>query len=163
MKKIKLSQGKYALVDDNVYEQLKGYNWFADKHNSTYYAVRNNWHEGDYSKVYMHRQILSSVKGSCVDHLNHEGLDNRKINLRTCSNANNVRYQRPRVGCSSQYKGVCWDKRSGKWCAYISPNRKRISLGYFSDEIEAAKAYDAAAIKYFGEYSYINFGKRMTG
>jgi len=105
----------------------------------------------------MHRVILKAPEDKFIDHINHNGLDNRKSNLRICTmqqNAWNMRKQRGnRV---SQYKGVTRRNDTGKWQARIICNRKRISIGCFDDEMAAAMAYDNKAKELFGEYAALN-------
>lgn len=97
-------------------------------------------------------------EGQLVDHINHNGLDNRKANLRLATAAQNARNrQKCKSKKTSKYKGVCWHKRDKKWTGRILVNSKSIALGYFEDEKEAARAYDRAARKYYGEYAEPNF------
>ena len=105
----------------------------------------------------MHRLIMNCPKGLLVDHKNHDGLDNRKCNLRLCTNAENQYNQKPlQKKTSSQYRGINWQKRIGKWDVWIQLNGKSIFLGSFSNEIEAAKAYDKKAKELFGEFAHLN-------
>ena len=99
---------------------------------------------------------MDAPKGLFVDHINHDGLDNRKSNLRLCTQRQNNQTQRPR-GKTSKYKGVYWNKRAKKFMASICIDGKKKSLGYFIDEVAAAKSYDKAAKKLFGEFAYLNF------
>jgi hypothetical protein len=96
-------------------------------------------------------------KSILIDHINHNGLDNRKANLRLATPAQNSRNRRPVGRGSSQYKGVSYRKTDGVFIADIRAGRKRIYLGCFKREIEAAKAYDTAAKKYHGEFASLNF------
>ncbi len=91
------------------------------------------------------------------DHINHDGLDNRKTNLRNCTLKQNNANTRPTKGASSKYKGVTFAKREKKWVVYIKKDGRQTFLGCFDDEVEAAKAYDAAAAKLYGEFAYLNF------
>jgi len=107
----------------------------------------------------MHREVLKVPDYLLVDHINHNGLDNRKANLRPATKTQNGRNRR-KVNiqrCRSRYKGPCWYGRKKKWGVKIMVDGKSIFLGYFDDEIDAAKAYDTAAKKYFGDFASLNF------
>ena len=158
MKKIKLTQGKDALVEDEDFERLNKFKWRAKFDGYNWYAYRNNRKGLKNSPIAMHREILnlSMGDGKYIDHINHYGLDNRKSNLRVCTHAENLYRQRSRIG-SSRYKGVSWNKQSKKWTAYIAKNGLQKHLGYFKDEMIAALIYDLNAIKYFGEFASTNF------
>jgi len=158
MKEIKLTQGQFSIVDDDMFEDLNQFKWHADKDGNTFYAKRNACNNGKWKKVLMHREILGLIDRNIhCDHINHNGLDNRKINLRKCSGTQNRRNQIPLSGCSSKYKGVSWRKTYKKWVAIITVDRKRIHLGSFVNEIEAANAYDKAAKVHHKEFAYTNF------
>ena len=106
----------------------------------------------------MHREVCKVADDMLVDHINHNGLDNRKANLRPATWAQNIRNRKKYFDKSrSRYKGLVWDRYSNKWRARICLNRTQIQLGSFDDEIEAAKAYDRAAKKYHGEFASLNF------
>lgn len=105
----------------------------------------------------MHRLIMNTPDHLVCDHINHNGIDNRKQNLRNCTKKQNRANSRSLAKSSSKYKGVCWDKSCKKWCAYIKNNDKRTHLGYFEDEAEAARAHDRAAKKIRGEFAALNF------
>ncbi len=152
-KLIPLTQGQFAIVDADDYEELSRYKWHVNKGGRTYYA-RSQKKGKD---IKMHRLIMGAPKGLFVDHINHNGLDNRKQNMRLCTRLENIRNQLPRRGGSSQYKGVGWHKKTKKFVARITYKGKRTSLGYYDDEIEAAKAYDKKAKELFGEFAYLNF------
>ena len=151
-KEIDLTQGKVALVDDNVYEELVRYNWTADKHRKTCYARRNIPVNGKKVKVYMHRQILGLKQGdgTTVDHINHDGLDNRHINLRIVSHATNLRHRNGlQPNNTSGYTGVWWSKQGKKWCAEIKMYGKKIYLGSYKNILDAAKARKRGELKYW--------------
>ncbi len=158
MKEIPLSQGLVALVDDEDYEELSQYNWHAYKHRNTYYAIRNlPIYPGLRTTAKMHRQVMRAQTDEMIDHRNGNGLDNQKHNLRIASSSQNAANKRARIGSTSEYKGVSWHKQHGKWYAAICIKRKQIFLGLFTDEVEAAKAYDRGAREHFGEFAKTNF------
>ena len=159
MKKIPLTQGKFALVDDEDYERLVVDRWFAHKDGRNFYACRNGRDEESGKRTYMlmHRQILSVPHGIETDHISGDGLDNRKSNLRKCSKTQNVHNATIRLDNSSGYKGVSRATKSKKWQAQIRVDGKLIHLGLFTCLIKAAKIYDTAARKYFGEFARTNF------
>lgn len=154
---IPLTRGYVATVDDEDYEQVSGHKWFAEVRPHAVYAkcmVRVN---GAITTVYMHRVVVGAGPGEEVDHVNHDGLDNQRSNLRLCVGSQNQGNQRRRQGASSRYKGVTRDKQKGKWRTQIQLNGARRRLGRFTDEIEAAKAYDEAALFQWGEFACLNF------
>jgi hypothetical protein len=154
-RRIKLTRGKYAIVDPEDYEKLVKYNWFAVKERHTFYVQRNK--NGKSEK--MHRVIMNPPLDLLVDHENHNGLDNRKANLRIATHAENSRNKKKQSSkTSSRYKGVYLAKWANKWRAAIYHNGKCIQLGYFDSEEEAAKAYDKAARLLFGKFASLNFG-----
>lgn len=154
-KSITLTQGKVALVDDEDFEYLNQWKWFAEKRGSgLVYAVRNVKQK----PLHMHTQIIKTPKGMVTDHINGDGLDNRRCNLRACTHGENMRNRKVgQVNNKSGYKGAHWSKRQEKWKAEIRVNGKSIHLGYFNDLIEAAQAYDRAARKYHGKFAKLNF------
>jgi len=164
MKRIKLTQNKYALVDDADYDSLSKFKWYANKLGHTWYAYRNTPRNinGKHKTICMHRQILGLKRGDGLqaDHKNHYGLDNRRSNLRTCNHQQND-FNRRKVKGSSQFKGVYWHKARMKWIARIKYNNEQRHLGYFDNELEAAKAYDTRALELFGEFAYLNFSETM--
>jgi hypothetical protein len=123
---------------------------------TTWYARRHSKGES----ILMHREIMRPRPGMVVDHIDHNGVHNRQSNLRVCTSAENQR-NRPGVGGSSQYKGVSYDKEHKKWEAGITLRGKRIHIGLFESEIEAARAYDRKALELFGEFAYLNFPEEL--
>ncbi len=165
MKKIPLTQGKYALVDDADYEWLNIFKWYAYQDRNTWYARRSsNRHAGSPVSILIHREILGLELGDKqqCDHRDHNGLNNQRSNLRICSNAENQHNQKLRLGKTSVFKGVCWHKRERKWTARIRHENKRINLGIFNSESEAARAYDQKAKELFGEYAKPNFPEEVV-
>jgi hypothetical protein len=106
---------------------------------------------------------MQAPKGLVVDHIDHDGLNNRKSNLRIATAAENRRHCRKVKGGSSKYKGVYRHKGANKWSAKIGINGRCIFLGYFDNEIEAAKAYDKAAKEHHKEFAVFNFEENKTG
>lgn len=153
MKEIKLTQGQIAFVDDEDYDFLMKWKWFADKGHTTFYARAR--HKGKHIKL--HRIILGVTNPEVhVDHKDHNGLNNCKSNLRIATRSQNKINQRKLPNKSSQFIGVSYSKREGKWYGYIKGNGKRQHLGLFKDEKSAALAYNEAAKKYYGEFATLN-------
>jgi len=160
MKKIPLTQGKFALVDDEDYEWLNQWGWFASQSRKEYYAVRTDYSNGGKKNIKMHRVILGLTGPKQQgDHINGITLDNRRGNLRAVTNQQNSWNQKPTKG-SSKFKGVSWKKEAKKWVVQLMVSGKKIHIGYFNCEIEAAHVYDQAAIKYYGEFKNLNFPQK---
>ncbi len=164
-RKIGLTQGKFAIVDEEEYERLNQYKWCAVKYGDNFYANRNGGKRGKQSRTFivkMHREVLGDPPGMIVDHINHNGLDNRKANLRIVTREQNLYNSRKNNSGTSKYKGVTFFKRDKRWRAYITHKKKHIFIGSFPDEQAAAKAYDEKAKQLFGEYAFLNFGERKN-
>ena len=163
MKYIPLTQDKFAIVDDDKYDELVKHEWFAEKGKSTYYAAR--WSpriNGKQHHIAMHRLLLGLCEGDGIfsDHRNRNGLDNRISNLRTCSNSQNRMNSLLQVNNTSGYKGVSWHKGHNRWSVNITVDRNKVTLGSFFCLIKAARAYDEAAIKHYGEFANTNFRQK---
>lgn len=146
-KLIPLTQGKFAKVDNEDFDRFKDINWHVSTRNYVY-----NKKVG-----LIHRLILNPPDNTSVDHINNNPLDNRKQNLRICTQHQNTMNQSPQKGSSSKYKGVYRVTERRKWKAQIVCDGVHNSLGSFKTEQEAAKAYDKKALELFGEFAYLNF------
>ena len=153
-RRIALAQGKYAIVDPEDYERLSKYKWRVCFSRYTYYAQRAVRVGKKWTSVMMHREIIKVGDDMVVDHINHNGLDNRKANLRAATIAQNA-WNRRRS--KSRFMGMRWDKQMRRWQVVVSHQGKREHIGYFDDKIKAARAYDRAARKYHGEFAVLNF------
>lgn len=160
MRKIPLTQGKFAIVDDDWYEILSRRKWHANnKKRRNFYAFTNTSMKNGSQRtiISMHRLIMNPPKNKQVDHINGNTLDNRICNLRVCTNAENRKNGGKYFGkYSSKYKGVCWCKRDKIWKAEIKANSKHIYIGSFNNERQAMLAYNEAAKKYHGEFARLN-------
>lgn len=158
MQVIQLTQGKKTVIDDSDFEKVSKYKWYAHRQQNTWYAKHYNSERKKPESL--QRFLLQPSKRMIVDHINGDGLDNRRCNLRLCTKAENAvnsgkgRYKR---GVSSKYKGVCWRKSLRKFSAQIVFEDRSRYLGVFRDEVKAAIAYDKAALRYFGSFARLNF------
>jgi hypothetical protein len=159
--RVPLTQGKFALVDAEDAERVMQFKWFALNKGGWWYAGRQRreprtirGQPGKSYTLYLHRFLLDAPDGTDVDHINGDGLDNRRANLRICTHAENsynARVTRSRAG----YKGVRAD--GTRWRAAIHQHGREISLGSHATPEEAARAYDRAATEIFGVYALLNF------
>ncbi len=145
MKLIPLTKGLFAKVDDEDFESLKVFNWCL---HSAGYARRTG-------NILMHRIIMAAPKGIHIDHINGDKLDNRKVNLRFATRAENSLNKNKYCG-EGQYKGVHLFKRTGKYTAYIKYNKKKLHLGYFDTAEKAALAWNKRAIELYGDFAKLN-------
>jgi hypothetical protein len=157
MKRLPLSMGLFALVDDEWFEYLNQWKWYARKsHNqNTFYVLRNKY-KPFHVTIFMHNLIMSPPNGLEVDHKDGNGLNNQRQNLRVCTSTKNKFNKGKYRTNKSGYKGVSWYPKYGKWQAQIQANKKKMNLGYFTDKIEAALAYNKAALKHHGEFARLN-------
>ncbi len=153
-KEIRLTQNKITIVDDIEFEQLNRYKWYALKNGRTFYAMR---HAGMFPfkfLISMHREILCTPENRQTDHINGNGLDNRRCNLRICTWAENQQNRGAARNNVSGYKGVSFQQ--GKWIALITKNKETTYIGRYSTPQEAALAYNKAAIKLHGKFAKLN-------
>ena len=153
---IKLTRGRYAIVDEDMWWELSQYNWQYSEDKSGY-GVATRWKKGG-GKVQMHRQVANCHDPDLkVDHINGNSLDDRRENLRVCThqqNAHNVAKRRD--GVTSEYKGVWIHKRSGKYESQITVNGRTQHIGMFGSPDVAALAYNFAALLYYDEFAFLN-------
>lgn len=147
MKEIALTKNQVALVDDDDYERVSSAQWHTTGHGRWLYAR-------DGAGLLMHRIIMSPPPGAHIDHINHNGLDNRRANLRLCTREQNMGNRNKADNTSSRYKGVYWDSQRNKWRATIGKDNKH--LGRYKSEEEAARAYNNAANQKYGQYALLN-------
>jgi hypothetical protein len=149
VRQISLGEGFYAYVDAADYEWLSRWIW----HLCNGYAARM----GKGKFTYMHREIMQPPKGMTVDHRNHNKLDNTRANLHSCTHADNACNRRKRRGTSSRFRGVIYRKDRDNYCAEVYYRSERFFLGYFRNEIEAARVHDRKAVELMGESAQVNF------
>ena len=153
MRKIKLTQGKYALVDDEDFDRVNQFKWWAIK------SPSNNWRavrQKNRLNIYMHKFILGENSFKIIDHINGDSLDNRKSNLRYCSYSQNNMNSKIKSHNTTGHKGVSFVRRVNKYRVQIMCNKIRYNLGYFKDINDAAKAYNAKALELHGEFARVN-------
>ena len=150
--------GLTALVDIEDVPLVAPYRWNPRLDHQTFYAQSTPIVAGRKQLVQMHRLILGLTDPKVlVDHENHDGLDNRRENIRIASPSQNVMNARARRGGSSSYKGVVWIPKTCRWRAMAGTNDNRVYLGEFETEVQAAIAYDNAARDLFGDFAVLNF------
>lgn len=162
----KKAAGRIALVDDEDYDLVMQHRWRVyektgpgrRRTNGPYAWTAIRRSDGRRTFPYMHSLITGYLR---TDHVNGDGLDNTRGNLRPATNSQNGANQRPVEGCTSRYKGVCWHQ-GRSWLAQIKVDGHHRNLGYFADEDEAARAYDASALAAWGTYARLNFPEEIT-
>ena len=166
MREIPLTQGYVAMVDDEDYEELAQYKWRILKAmgGRKLYARRSlaRTPEGKRPQILMHTQIMKTPEGLEVDHENGNGLDNRRTNLRVGTHQENIRNRGPNPDTESGFKGVCRTSDGRYWQVTINDGSGNRYLGYFTDPVEAARVYDAAAIECHGEFAHPNFPSEVS-
>jgi hypothetical protein len=149
---IPLTQGRSVIVDDEDLAYLNKWKWCYHRG----YAVRTQRVNSKQALVYMHRLILNAQPGQACDHVNGDGLDNQRSNLRICTQSQNGMNRGKQKNNTSGFKGVTWNKDHKKWKAQIMLNGKSIYIGYFDDPEEASKAYNDRASGLFEGFVHLN-------
>lgn len=159
MREIPLTQGLVALVDDEDFEPLTQYRWYAHRGCHTFYADRKQRiNVPPYQKsLTMHRELLQALSGQEVDHIDGDGLNNQRANLRLATTSQNQSNRAMLPNNTSGRRGVSWHRRDRRWRAAIGQGNKVVHLGLFIDLDDAARAYDLAARSLFGEFARPNF------
>ena len=155
---IPLTMGKVAIVDAADFDALSAYKWCAmQSGNGKFRAMRKGPRNGGSgAAILMHRLVMSAPEGVKVDHINHDPLDNRRSNLRLCTRSQNICNRRMPRGPNTPYRGVSRRQDCKSWRAQIKADGRNIHLGNFHTPEEAARAYDAAARHYYGEFATLN-------
>jgi hypothetical protein len=165
-RRIYLGEDEWTILDQQDYYRLGNLKWSVIGYDKHIYAARliRKTEYGRIKSVYLHREIMNAPAGLLVDHENGNGLDNRRANLRLATHSqNSCNRQIDKTKSLSHFRGARLDKRNGRWFTAIRINGKRLWFGHFDSEIEAAKAYDRAAIKYHGEFARLNFPQDKAG
>ncbi len=153
-KEIQLTNQIFTIVDDEDFEYLNQWKWYLLKSKTNYYAIRTSRPEN--KLIQLHRVVIQAKKGEIVDHVNRNKLDNRKSNLRICTISQNNQNRKINKLNKSGFNGVSWNSNNKKWVAQIAYNNKKVHIGFFNDPIQAAKAFNEAALKYHGEFANLN-------
>ena len=159
-KRATLSSGDVAIVDDEDFDRVSAFRWYLSTHGYAQRCAHRRLGEAG-TTITMHRFVLGLPSDAGIDHINRDRLDNRKANLRRCTKSQNSANREMRGTWNgkrivSRYKGVTWKAKGSLWQARLGYQRRQIFLGYFSSEIEAARAYNRAALERFGEYARLN-------
>ncbi len=158
-RRIILGEGRFAIVDQGDFYHLINYQWGAKGEGQLIYAMRFLIEPNKKGKIVsMHREMMNAPAGILVDHRNGDTLDNRRSNLRLATRSQNMSNRgKLKKNATSQYIGIFREKSSGRWVVKTTHNNRSIWIGRFDSEIEAARAYDRAAIEYHGEFARLNF------
>lgn len=158
MKEIRLTKGQVAIVDDEDFEWLNQWKWLAVKLRSTYYAMRVVYEKSQYKEtILMHRLILGLTgRKEIADHKDHNGLNNQKSNLRIATHSENMANRCARKNSSSKFLGVSKNIKTNKWRAKIQTGGQCVHIGNFTDEKDAAIAYNKKAKEVHGDFANLN-------
>jgi hypothetical protein len=158
---IRLSKDYFTIIDSEDLPRVSKYKWHTTTVNK-YNKPRAVCSFKGRKTLKLSRLIMNAPDNMVVDHINGNPLDNRKCNLRICSQRENMLNRNLNRNNKSGYKGVSWSKRDNKWLSELQTNNKSYYLGIYKDKIEAAKAYDKKAIEFFGEYAKTNFPQKLN-
>lgn len=155
-RELRLRRGQVAIVDDDCFDWLSQWDWHLSPDGYAMRGAATGTRSGGGS-VAMHRVVAGAAPGEVVDHINRDTLDNRRANLRICTQKDNSRNRRGWMSGASIYKGVSYDRERSIWVANIGVERRTIFLGRYQAEEDAARAYDAAARYAFKQFAHCNF------
>lgn len=155
---VTLTRGMYAKVDREDYEIVSQYKWYATPGKITWYAKTSAWDNtvGRSRSISMHRLLLDAQPGQLVDHANHDGLDNRRANIRLATNSQNTANSSKKRK-AARYRGLGFNNRLRRWQVYVEKDGYCHYCGSYKNDEEAAKAYDQKAVELFGEFATLNF------
>jgi hypothetical protein len=159
MKKIPLTRGKFALIDDDDFERVNAFKWLAHFDGWNWYAEKTIRKNYKVTTMRMHSFILGVSR---PDHIDGNGLNNQKCNLRPSTRSQNGANRKMMSNNKSGYRGVSWDKRDKRWKAYVTVSGKSVYAGEYTDKVSAAIARDEVAKKLFGEFARLNFPKAQV-
>ncbi len=158
-KAIELTQGYYTIIDESDFELVSRYSWRVLIQKRRNGSIKDLYARSRINGkiILMHRFILGLTDPKIlVDHINHDGLNNCRENLRLCTSQQNCRNRQKQPGLSSKFKGVYWDRNRNKWRSSIRVDSKYINLGRFENELDAAITYNKKAVELFGEFAKLN-------
>ena len=157
-RRIKLTKGKYAIVDPKDFDWLSKYKWHCTNYGYAARKIPKKLRKGNEQSIMMHRELCPVPDGMWVDHINRKRNDNRRVNLRPVTRQQNCWNSRQnRKKSNTPYTGIHFNNNRRKWQVQLTVNGKQRGFGYYADEIQAAKAYDKVAKKYRGQYALLNF------
>ncbi len=155
MKVIHLTQNKVTWLDNEDFERVNKYKWHANKKTTgVFYAYRKQWipEKQKYITIIMHRFIMNCPEDMEIDHIDHNGLNNQKSNLKICSHADNMRNIKVRRTSNSGFRGISWDKKNKKWRITICKEKKFYNRGRFTELEDAVKEHRKSFKEIFGYY-----------